>query len=457
MNLFTPIIPQNKQHKHFRYITETGLCEPEIEVIKNWADEFIDRNGNLVKQFQTDFNSTFWELYLFACFKELGCTVDLSYETPDFFVKSQYGDFIAEAAIANNPKNFRPEWEKDYDLIEKADMKEVIRLSTIRLESSIQKKIKKYRQNYSKLNHVKNKPFVICVAPFDQPFFYFQDSLAIAKVLYGIEEVMSTRDSNGEISIVGVSYNYRFQSKPGFNRNLGLFTNSKFKEVSAVIFSNRATFCKVRALSKDGKYPVIFQGCKRNLLDNVFGLYPFTELKQNYKESLIDGLHILVNPFADNVLDLSIFKEKEIAIHNYDPESREYISYIPNNFLLQRTCMVIHKDKNLEEFKKRTQENYEELKPEKWEEDQLVRFGGFVGNLTHNYLSHYKEWTIMVSFDSTNQKWTSRAVQKLFYSISELMEETKNKSSNPIFIEKLFLNKEQVYDVIKNKINQFLS
>lgn len=38
---------------------------------------FEDRDGKFVKEFQTTFNSSFWELYLFACLRDgLSCKVD---------------------------------------------------------------------------------------------------------------------------------------------------------------------------------------------------------------------------------------------------------------------------------------------------------------------------------------------------------------------------------------------
>lgn len=456
MDLFTPIVPPEKRHKHFLYITEPGFCEPEIEVIKSWADGFIDRNGQLVEEFQTNFNSAFWEIYLFACFKELGCSVDTSHETPDFLVSSHYGDFIAEAAITSHPEGFRPEWEKDYDLLETTSTKDILRLSAIRLEFSINKKFKKYRSLYSKLPHVKNKPFVICIAPFDQPFFFLQDSLAIVRVLYGYEEVLSRRNSNGNFTIIGESFNYRVQKKPGFNINVGLFTNAKLKHVSAVIFNNRATFCKVRALTPSGKYPVVFTGSRAIQSDNEAGLYPFRQLRPDYKETVVDGLHILVNPFAENPLDLKIFENREIAIHNYEPKTGNYLSYLPNNFLLQRTCMSITSENDLQELKKYlNKQDYKELEPEEWEEDELIEFGGNIGHIHNNHMAHYKGWTIIVSLDSIDKDWSSIAIQKLCYSILDFIKENSKGNYNSILLGEFLSTKEVAFNSIKIKIDEF--
>lgn len=58
-------------------LTSVDLSGPEREVLSGWASGFRDRDGKFVKEFQTTYNSSFWELYLFAAFKDLGCTADL--------------------------------------------------------------------------------------------------------------------------------------------------------------------------------------------------------------------------------------------------------------------------------------------------------------------------------------------------------------------------------------------
>lgn len=88
MDIFTPIVEENKLHPHFLKIIQ----EPDIfakKVLLEWADGFVDRDNKFVLEFQTTFNSSFWELYLFACLKELNLQVDFSYYSPDFVVKKK--------------------------------------------------------------------------------------------------------------------------------------------------------------------------------------------------------------------------------------------------------------------------------------------------------------------------------------------------------------------------------
>jgi hypothetical protein len=452
MDLFTPIVPEGKQHPNFRALIQPNFYSSELEVIRDWANNFVDRDGKFVKEFQTTFNSSFWELYLFACFKELGCTVDFSNETPDFSIDSPYGNFIAEATIANHPDRFCPEWDRD--ILEKADKAEVLRLSTIRLWNSISSKYRKYTDKYSKLSHVQNKPFVICVTPFDQPSFFTQDSLAIVRVLYAYESALSIPgNQDGEIIFTGESRCYQVQKSPGVHLSLGLFTDERMSEVSAVFFNNRATFSKVRALAKEGDY-VMFSGARMIQSEKATGLEKFFEARSQYQETILDGLHILVNPFAKNPLDLSIFNNREVAIHSYDPTTESYLSEIPHGFLLQRTSISIGSEENTLELEKSiTEHPYQKLSPEVWEEDRLIYIGGKNGPFKDNYMAHYKEWTILVSFDSIDENWGSQSVNSLCYNLPQFIKANMNEDIASSGINEWVSTKEDAYAAMKQKID----
>lgn len=417
---------------------------------------YIDRDGKFVKEFQTTFNSSFWELYLFACFKELGCKVDFSKEAPDFSIDSPNGEFIAEATIANAPQNFRPEWDKDLKVLTNTNREDVLRLSAIRLANSISAKHKKYVKSYSKLPHVQNKPFVICVTPFDQPNFFSQDSLAIVRVLYAYEATLTVPDSEtGEPIIVGESRSYQVQKSPGVNIPLGLFTDDRMSDISAVIFNNRATVSKVRAIAEEGDYPVLFMGIRVVKVGDFAGMQPFFEPRPVYKETVLDGLHILINPFAKYPLDLRMFEDKEIAIHSYDPDTDNYLSYLPDGFLLQRMCQSIMTGDNNVEFKKSvTNHPYQEMPSEVWEQDTLTYAGGHNGPFVDNHMAHYRGWTILVSLCSIDKDWGSQAVRSLCYNVPQFMKANMNELVNSAGIPKWFSTKEKAYIAMKQKIDQ---
>jgi hypothetical protein len=456
MDLFTPLVSEERLHPNFRVFTQPGFGERELEVINGWADGFIDRDGKFVKEFQTTFNSSFWELYLFACFKELGCTIDFSQEAPDFAVNSPSGEFIAEATTANEPRNFRPEWDRDLKTLANAKKEDVLRLSSIRLANSITAKHKKYTKSYSRLPHVQNKPFVICAAPFDQPSFFSQDALAIVRVLYAYEATLTVPNhTTGRPVIVGESRSYQVQKSPGVNVPLGLFTDDRMSEVSAIIFNNRATISKVRALAEKGDYPIIFMGSRVAKTDSSVGIQPFCEPRPAYQETILDGLHVLVNPFAKYPLDLTMLADREVAIHNYDPDTDSYLSYLPDGFLLQRMCNSITTEKHNVVFRESVSSHpYQEMPDEVWEEDDLTHVGGQTGPFVDNHLAHYRGWTIMVSLCSIDEDWGSQAVGKLCYNIPQFIDANGSDLIASAAIPRWFSTKEKAYIAMKQKIDQ---
>ena len=62
------------------------------EIIEQWAEGFQDRDGKILKEFQTSFHSTFWEFYIFQLLKDMGLkdNIDFSKNKPDLFVYRQH-------------------------------------------------------------------------------------------------------------------------------------------------------------------------------------------------------------------------------------------------------------------------------------------------------------------------------------------------------------------------------
>lgn len=53
MQLFNPIVPQDRQHPNFRTVLALGNGFT-IDVINDWAKGFVDRDGKFVEEFQTN-------------------------------------------------------------------------------------------------------------------------------------------------------------------------------------------------------------------------------------------------------------------------------------------------------------------------------------------------------------------------------------------------------------------
>lgn len=172
MELFDPIIDEAQFHKNFASVL-TPERQPEREELMRWAERFPDRDGKFVREFQSTFNSSFWEIYLYAVFKEYGLEFDWAHASPDFILNNGKVDIVVEAATANSAEGKPNEWDKIFtpEELQNISFNTLNRESIIRLANTLLGKAKYYKKYYSKLDHVKNKPFVLAVAPFEQPPF----------------------------------------------------------------------------------------------------------------------------------------------------------------------------------------------------------------------------------------------------------------------------------------------
>jgi len=332
--LFTPVISEEKLHDNFRRLLDDRYIHSK-EVIAQWANGFVDRDGKFALEFQTTFNGCFWELYLFACLRELQYSVDFSYTSPDFVVSTPKGDFCIEATIASNADGTIPEWGTQIPEHLERDPELAIDLSTIRLANSISSKYKKYKDSYAILPHATGKPFVLAVAPFEQPFFYTQNQHAIRRVLYSYDKPIYEDFPERNTRVVYGHEYIEYILKPnGAPIHLGYFVKPEMTEISAVIFSNTATMGKADALSSDPGL-LLFSA----LWYNKDGLYPRHEVlhKAEYKETLLDGLHVYHNPLAENPLAPDVLDFPGVIQYTYDFDN-QLMKPIkePETYLIQR-------------------------------------------------------------------------------------------------------------------------
>lgn len=338
LDLFSPVVPREKWHPNFAAIADSETPYAR-EVICDWASAFVDRDRKFIKEFQTTFNSSFWELYIFACFKALGLSVDFGFDRPDFVVSNSTHPFSLEATSALHPEAGKPEWKavEELENLDSLERSTVVDLATIRLSNSLSSKYKKYRNEYKALPHVSGKPFVLGIAPFEQPYFYIQNAQAMTRLLYGYDRP-KFRDfpEQNRREIFGHLYMDTIQKPNGSSLDLGLFKKGLMPEISAVVFSNTATFGKVRALSRDPGM-VFFE----HLRFNENGLDPIHSLtkKSEYSESLLDGLHVFHNATARYPLGMETFDHPDVTQHWYDPTEDMPFNDMKDGGLLQRSVI----------------------------------------------------------------------------------------------------------------------
>ncbi|MBL8891562.1 MAG: hypothetical protein JNL67_16400 [Planctomycetaceae bacterium] len=306
LDLFKSLVPPERFHPNFAQCVARPNQYDRM-VLAKWADGFIDRDGKFIEEFQTTFNSCFWELYLHAVLKEAGCNIDFSHHAPDYFVTAPV-PFLLEATVALNATDSLPEWSP-LDLDNRPrDLNEFNRLAMIRLLNSISEKSKKYTQSYQKMPHVADKPFVLALAPFDRPLFYLQIQRAIEAVLYGyyVDEQESI-DNPSTTSPLRPQRLRVVRKDNGVELPLGIFTDKTHEHISAVVFNSAATWGKVRAMCDDQNPFIYFNACR---FDPHSGeTFVFYGSKSQYQESLCDGLRVYHNPNAIHPLDWKVFQQ----------------------------------------------------------------------------------------------------------------------------------------------------
>lgn len=314
MDLFTPVVKTGAQHPNFKRVLQSP--ESHRQVIQTWAENFVDRDAKFVKEFQTRFNSCFWELYVFACLKELTLPVDFRFRSPDFVLADDSRPCCIECVVAEHAQGKQP--EHDVTALSRLQnpggprREDVAYEASLRLANSITSKHEHYLSHHRWAPHVKGKPFVLAIAPFEQPHFGIQRLDGITTVLYAAK-LAQLRKPNGTII------------------SLGFFLDDQMADISAVIFSNVATYGKVIALAKDSNSMGGFFTARHGHRElNSYAL-------EDYDETLLDGLFILHNPFARFPLATDPFRQHGVA--QFFSDGTSLVADVAHGYLLERSCI----------------------------------------------------------------------------------------------------------------------
>ena len=190
VDLFLPVVEEHRQHLIFRQLCPRQAAEREV--LPNSNRGFADREGKLVKEFQTTFESSMWEPYMHACIRETGGVVDFGPARPDFVGNQCGAELCIEATVAQPTAGDPPE--------SPADLNEFNRDPIVRISSRFTAKSDHCLERNSALPHVKDKPFVIALASFDRPAAQLAHDHPIIAALYGLyfdeEQSIATRSSD---------------------------------------------------------------------------------------------------------------------------------------------------------------------------------------------------------------------------------------------------------------------
>lgn len=379
MDLFKQIIPDKELHENYKRIAGNKYIVNIIDQLSVGFCAERDGNNKFIKEFQSTFNSSLWEIYCYALFNNIGFDFDFSHGRPDFIMSYNSHPFNVECVITNPPVNGLPEYNISEKLNSSKSLDSIVYDQVIRLLNAISSKINKYKTEYVNEPWVANCPYIIAVHTFEQPGFMKANTEAIRMALYGWHYDVQKNIDN---------YTNQILKSNGSYIQTGLFSNDGCNEVSGVLFSTVATTGKFRALSKEPfcifeqlrynssskfrKYQIDCRlNCKRNskkYYDNLnliniwlennkrncsdFMAKPREELIKTtgYKETIADGLHLYLNPFASNPVPdelIDICKQNHIIIHSYTiKDKQEEYLYIEDNYLIQRNVAVFQQEKS---------------------------------------------------------------------------------------------------------------
>lgn len=316
LDLFTPVVPEEQFHPNFRKICSSVNYKVQRECLKNWTRGFVDRDNKIVKEFQTTFNSTFWEFYLFDLFKEYEFNVKFC-PSPDFIIDNGQEKISVEAVIAGNAQSKTPEWETeksfDYYLSRITDnLFEYNKEAIIRFSNAISEKVKKFRNIYSKNREIDENPFVIALAPFHSPFFFMCADVPIRALLYDYyvdEEAYKKDPLKYSKENPPTKHLKTVKKNEDTDISLGLFNSDIMSEISAVIYNPIANLGKVSTLCKDNltthQYYYRTGMSSGKVFSDLFSRNDFTE-------SIFTGLQIYHNPYAKHPINPNFFQHSEV-------------------------------------------------------------------------------------------------------------------------------------------------
>lgn len=329
MDLFEPLknVNKNQWHTKFKLLKENPYGGGERAILQHWVEGLVDRDHKMVQEFQKTFHASFWEFYLYACFKKAGFVLDQSHNRPDFMIKAPYAMNV-EAVVANIKNQGSPETDREIkDLMDmfippknQKDFFQVQQEAVVRHSNAIISKIKKYKNEYSKCEWVKEDVlFVIAIAFYSQVNYAREYIYPMMTLLYG-QHYMPKENIYVSVSKV---------QKLGTNSTIpvGLFNSDKYSDISAILYSCTTTLGKLTSLAKSKGYFSMNEVYNlRRDYENIRRPYRVQHVEVDSPECLTDGLFLFHNLYAKNKLDVKCFENTSVTQFFWQRNSLIYTS-----------------------------------------------------------------------------------------------------------------------------------
>lgn len=237
-DLFKPIVPIDALHPAFESLRISRFHAGARHLMNKVAKQMGDVDGNLVREFQTQFHARLFELACFAYLDAQGFLIDRSRASPDFLV-SRDGKSVAaiEAVTANSPTGQRT--DISLGALVKQPVEDITSKCNdefpIRMGSALFSKLGKA---YWKLPHCLELPFVLVVGPFHEPGSMTYIDQSLARFLYGLEPFSEGTESNGVLTRQVAIRQHEFNGKVIPSEFFGY---QLAENVSAVVYCNQFT------------------------------------------------------------------------------------------------------------------------------------------------------------------------------------------------------------------------
>lgn len=337
IDLWTTNLPTERLHPHFRSLAANPV---ERACIDRWVDGFADVNNNIAHEFQTKFSPAFWEIYLYQMFVSMGFTVARPTDRPDFVVDTPAGGIAVEAKITEAGPGQPPVWIPIHEV--PLNREQYYDQTCAKLSGAIASKTKHYR-TYQNEPAVKDRPFLLCLNPYDSPHFVMQGFGALTRVLYQYCDPTFAIDAHGNMVETGHRRVESFTTKNGAVVQFGVFLDMTNTELSAVYFNPRATVSKLFADPMRKGHP------KERVLAQWYmatdGTLHLQEAHpSNYRETMADGGYLMLNPNAKHPIDPEPFFKQGMTICSFEADTRVLVSRTPTPFLKTRISLGVVPD-----------------------------------------------------------------------------------------------------------------
>lgn len=344
-DIFIPIVKESKLNRYFQIVNKSPTHSAAKNVISEIMPHFFDVDGNFIEQFQTQFDSRLWELYLFCYFNEEGLTVNRNYHAPDFIVSDGRLEVGVEAVVVAN-KNPNKSWETFPSFEQKQNM-------PIRWSSSLCRKLEhvdKSGKRYWEHPHTQGKPFVIAIADFHETFSMTWSQNSLITFLYGYEYEHYYNESK-KLIIVPKKVKEHISGEKRIPS--GFFFQKDTENISAVIHSSSATVSKFNRIGKqcgfDENEVIMYRiGTYWNPDPNASKPNQFQYLvTEENSEPWSEGVSIFHNPNAKHPLPHDFFQDA--SQHNLVNGFIE--TYHASSAVFSSITMIFAREEKMREFK----------------------------------------------------------------------------------------------------------